>query len=319
MNKIEHVNATTIAEAASELGDGAAIIAGGTDILTYLKGFVSPNPPTKLVNIKTIPDLDYIREEGNVLKLGPLAKLTDIARSSVVQGKWLALAQAAGKVGTPELRNAGTIAGNICQRARCWYYRGEHDSFPCLRKHEGGVCYALIGDNRYHSIFGATNGCVCVNPSDTAPALMAFGATVVTNKRSIPISDFFTVRVAPDLDEDTVLEHDEIVTEIQVPAPPSGAKSAFVKFAQRKAFDFAIVNCAAVISSDSASIVLNGVHGKPRKATLAEDAIRGKAINEANAEDAGAAEVARASVLPNNTYKRQIAKVMIKRAILNCA
>jgi len=315
-----HYNATSIDDAATKLGEGgASVIAGGTDLVGEMRIMCNPGSPDTVVNIKTIGGLDYIKEEGGMLKLGALAKLSDIAASSVVKGKWAALAEAAHKAASPQLRNAGTIAGNICQETRCWYFRTPHNQFPCIKKNQQGVCYALIGDNRYHSIFGATNGCVCVNPSDTAPPLVAFGATIKTNKRDIAAADFFDVRVAPNKSALTVLAEDEIVTEIQVPAPASGAKSAFVKFALRKAIDFPIVNCAAVIGGGSASIVMNAVSGKPRKATAAESAMAGKAINDANATAAADAAVQGAMSIGKNKYMIQIAKAMVKRAILACA
>ena len=317
MNKITHVEATTVSEAVSALGANAAVIAGGTDIYGYLKAMLSPNEPDTLVNIKGISGLDGIEESGGVLKIGAATRLTDIAESSVVKGNYAALAEAAKKVASPELRNMGTIGGNICQFTRCWYYRAEFNAFDCLRKNPSGICNALVGDNRYHSIFGTLEGCVAVNPSDTAPALVALNASVVTSKKTIAIEDFFAVNG----ERTTSLDDDEMVTEIQVPTPAAGTKSAFVKYAIRKSFDFPVVNCAAAISSSSARICLNAVYNNPHRATEAEDAISGQTINEANAEAAGAAAVATAIALPggNNKYMIQIAKTMVKRAILACA
>lgn len=222
MRIFSHVNAKTIDEAVVILTKGdTTVISGGTDLMPWLRNMLSPKSPAIVANLKTIQGLDYIREEGGNLKIGALTTITQIQKSSVVQTKYTALAQAAHRVGPPQLRNTGTIEGNICQYNRCWYYRGEHNAFNCLKRNPAGICYALIGDNRYHSIFGATNGCISVNESDTAPALVAFGATVVTNKRRIPIGDFFDVKVAPNGEGSTVLAGDEIVTEIEVPAAPA--------------------------------------------------------------------------------------------------
>jgi len=246
-----------------------------------------------------------------MLKIGALAKLADIAKSSVVQSKYAALAEAAHKVGTPELRNMGTIGGNICQLVRCWYYRCERNSFDCLRKNPAGICQALLGDNRYHSIFGALNGCIAVNPSDTAPALVALDAKIVTSKQAagVDAEDFFTFTGAGS-EKTTVLDDDEIVTEIQVPTPAAGTKSAFVKFALRKAFDFPIVNCAVARIGSSGRICLNAVYNTPHRATAAEAALP-------DAAAAGAAAVADAEEVPggNNKYMIQIAEVMVKRAV----
>jgi len=314
MKRFTYINAKTIDEAISVLEARSAVMAGGTDLLGQLKDYISPALPETLVNIKTIPGLDYIREEGGMLKIGSLTRLSDISMSSVVREKYTTLAQAAGKVGTPELRNMGTIGGNICQLNRCWYYRADHNFFNCLRKNASGLCYALAGDNRYHSIFGATNGCVAVNPSDVAPALVVLNAKIVTTKQTVEAGDFFTVNG----EKTTILEDNEIVKEIQVPAPITGTKSAFVKYAIRKSFDFAIVNCAASISSSDARICLNGVHNLPRRATTAENSVKGKEINETNAETAGEAAISGATALPGNKYKVQIAKTLVKRAILAC-
>jgi xanthine dehydrogenase YagS FAD-binding subunit len=315
MKEITYINATTVEQAVSALGQGnAVVIAGGTDLITYMMGFVSPNMPDTLVNIKSIPELYGRKEEGGMFKIGPLETLTNIAYCQVCLGDYAALAEAARKVGTPELRNMGTIGGNICQAVRCWYYRSEHNAFNCLRK-GGGLCNAVAGDNRYQSIFGAVDGCVAVNPSDTAPALVALGAKIVTTKQTVEAEDFFAVNG----EKITVLDDDEIITEIQIPTPEAGTKSAFIKFAIRKAFDFAIVSCAAAISSSSARICLNGVYNMPYRSTDAENAIAGKAINETNADDAAEAAVADASPLSHNGYKVQIAKAMVKRAILACA
>jgi len=330
MNLFTHVNATTIAEATTATAKaGTAPIAGGSDLLTYLRTMCSPNAPTNLVNLKTVvPSMAYIKEEGGMLKIGSLTTLTTIAANTTVQTKYTALAQAAGAAASPELRNQGTIGGNICQKVQCWYYRGDDNLFNCLRKDSKGICYAMAGDNRYHSIFGGVGGCFAVNPSDTAAALTAFGASIVTNKKTWAIKDFFAVNG----ENTTALAADEIVTEIQIPTPATGTKSAFTKFALRKSFDFPIVNCAAVITQASgtvsaASIALNAVHNLPRKATTAETSITGKAINAANADAAGTAAVSGATAMPanantttiGNKYMIQIAKIMVKRTILACA
>jgi len=326
MKAIKNVNVTTVDAAVAELKKGkAAIFAGGTDMMGALKGMISPNAPDTLVNIRGIASLKKLAEEGGVLKIGALTTLTEIAESSLVQTKYTALAQAARRTASPELRNLGTIGGNICQHVRCMYYRNEHNVFPCLRKNPQGLCYALLGDNRFHSIFGAVNGCIAVNPSDTAPALIALNAKIVTSKKTVDAEKFFAVNMAPKGEGTTVLDDDEIVTEIQVPAPAAGVKSAFVKFAIRKAFDFPIVNCAAAIGGGSARVCLNAVHNLPRRVTAAEDAVKGKAIDNTVAEAAGAAAVTGATALaasgwnPGNKYMIQIAKTMVKRAVLACA
>lgn len=315
MYKFTHVNATSVDDAATALAQGnGRAIAGGTDLVTYLKGMFTLNPPEVVVNLKTIPGLSYIREEDGMLKLGALTTLTAIANSDVVKTKYTALAQAAKLTASPELRHVGTIGGNICQKPRCMYYRAELNTFRCLRKNPSGLCYALSGVNKRHSIFGAAGGCVDACPSDTAPVLVAMGAKIVTNKKTWETADFFVVKG----EQINSLDADEIVTEIQIPALASGAKSAYVKFAFRKSIDFPLVSVAAVISASDASIVMGGVHPQPRRATAAENSIKGKAIDEASATEAGNAAAQGSVALGQNSYKVQLAKVMTKRAILAC-
>jgi len=323
MKTFTHFNASTVEEAVSLLrryGGRSSLIAGGTDLLGKMKDRILPGYPEALINLKAIPGLDAIREEDGMLKIGPLAILEDIAHHGTIKSKYAALAEAARRTASPHLREMGTIGGNLCQDIRCWYYRHPENRFPCLRK-GGGRCYALAGDTRYHSIFGGSveEGCIAVHPSDTAPALIALDAKIRTSRRTIKAEDFFTV----DVSKTTVLDHDEIVTEIQVPEPLDGAKSAFFKFALRKSIDFAIVDCAARLSVENgkvkaARICLNAVSVKPYRAIRAEETIVGKEINEANAEAAGEAAVVAAKPLPHNQYMVPIATSLVKRAILSC-
>ncbi|NLA75050.1 MAG: molybdopterin dehydrogenase [Deltaproteobacteria bacterium] len=317
MKRFEHVNAKSIDEAVSVLKTGkAAMLAGGTDILGAMRFEILPDYPEIIVNLKSIPDLDYIKEEGGMLKIGALTRLEDIAKSDVVKNKYTALAKAAHRTASPHIREMGTIGGNICQLTRCWYFRLPDNRFDCVRK-GGKKCYAMTGENRYHSIFGAVKGCVAVNPGDAAPALVALNAKIKTNRRYIEAEQFWDM-VKPG---STILEKDEIVTEIQLPAPLKGVKSSFIKFAIRKSIDFPIVNCAAMIGKGETRICLNAVHNKPYRCTYAEDMIKGKPINKSSADAAGAAAIEKAKTLPGdrNKWKIQIARTMVKRAILGCA
>jgi xanthine dehydrogenase YagS FAD-binding subunit len=214
----------------------------------------------------------------------------------------------------------GTLAGNICQDIRCWYYRYPNNRFACLRK-GGGRCYAVEGDNRYHSIFGGTvdHGCYAVHPSDTAPALIVLDAVVKTTKRTLQVADLFDVKVGGT----TVLDRDEIVTEVEIPEFPDSASGHFLKFALRKTIDFAVVNCAALISIQggtvaSARICLNAVAVKPLRAVKAEETIMGRELNVATAEAAGESAVSGAMPLKDNGYMVQLAKIIVKRTLLGC-
>jgi len=319
MKPFTHTNAKTVAEARKALsGNRTALIAGGTDLIGALKDNILPDNmhPATLVNIKTIPNLDYIREESGTLKIGAATRLADIASNSAVSEKYTALSQAASRVATPHVRDMGTIGGNIAQLHRCWYFRKPENRFPCIRK-GGKTCFAMTGDNRYHSIFGPVNTCIAVHPSDLAPALIALDAKVVTSSRTIPIEQFFDVKTPGN----TVLNAGEIITEIQVPSPPAGAKSAFLKFAIRKSIDFPIVNVAVRAGGSSAPrIAMNAVAPKPYRAVKAEESLAGKSINEASATAAGEAAVADAKpAFEAARYKVQIAKTLVKRALMSIA
>ncbi len=323
MKKFKHIDVQTVEEAVSALrryGNRASIIAGGTDLLGKMKDEILPSYPEALINIKTITQLEFLKEEAGVLRIGALTRLEDIGREALIRDKYTALAQAAARTASPHLREMGTLAGNLCQDIRCWYYRNPNNRFPCLRK-GGGRCYAIEGDNRYHSIMGGSveGGCYAVHPSDTAPALIALNAGVVTSKRIISLDDFYQVDVA----KTTVLDPDEIVTEIQVPEPAAGSKSAFIKFAIRKAIDFPIVNCGAMISCSkgkvtAARICLNAISVKPYRAVNAEEEILKKKVDEKIAEAAGKAAMSDAKPMERNGYMVQVARILVKRAILAC-
>ena len=323
MQPFKHVDAKTVADAVATITDPTVrVIAGGTDLLNALElGIYSSTTaipyPTTLVNLKKIPNMDYITLENGTLKVGALATLANIASSSVVQGNFSLLSQAAGAVATPNVRNMGTLGGNLCQSVECWYYR-----FPdrlggyidCHRKTTGNPCYAAGGVNTYHSIFGAPKGCFAVYPSDTAPALVALNASVVTNTRTIPIESFFDALTG------TVLNSGEIVTEVDIPTPAAGTTQTFIKYAQRKAIDFAVASVAAMLTVSgtkctAARIALGGVAPTPIRATAAETAIVGKTLDANTAAAAASAAVASASPLTYNTYKVPILKSLIAQAL----
>jgi len=320
MNNYNHESPSTLDEAVATLAKGKAVVnAGGTDLVGTLKSGILASEPTTVVDLKTISGLDYIKEEGGMLKIGALTRLEDIAKSSIVQTKYAALAQAAVRTASPHLREMGTIGGNICQYNRCWYFRKMDNRFNCVRK-GGSMCFAMAGDNRYHSIFGAVKACIAVNPSDTAPALVALNAKIVTTKQTIDAENFWTVAIPGS----TVLAEDEIVKEIQIPTVAAGVKTAFIKFAIRKSIDFPVVNCAAAIGGGEARICLNAVYNTPYRVTKAEDAIKGKTIDAANAEAAAVAGVSTATAMPANwinpgsKWKISVAKGVIKQTILAC-
>ena len=317
MKKFEHLSATSIAQASSALAsENAWVISGGTDLLGWMKDGILGDEtyPNLVIDLKTIPDTEYIREEDGVLKIGAGTKLVDIIADETVKTKYPVLAQAAAKVSSPTVRHMGSIGGSINQLHRCWYFRAANDRFHCFRK-GGATCFAMLGDNRYHSIMGPDSGCIAVHPSDIAPALVVLNATIVTNTRTLPAEDFWQVN-GP---KSTALDQDELVTEIQIPALPEGSKSAYMKFAQRRTIDFPIVGCAVAITSEGTRICLSGVYPIPYRATEAEDVLAGGRIDASSAAAAGEAAVINARPFPKNTYKVQIAKTLVARTLLAAA
>ena len=326
MRPFEHIDAGSIDEAVARLthyAGAAKVMAGGTDLLGCLKDDLYLQPPKAIINLKTIPSLNYVREEEDGLKIGSLTTLMDIAESPVIQEKYAALAEAAGRTASPLLRNLATLAGNICQENRCWYYRYPSSlggRMECVRK-GGEKCFAVKGDSRYHSIFGAVKKCIAVNPSDTAPALVVLGATIRTSKRAISASEFFSAKNGV---KSTVLDDDEIVTEIHLPPGDPGRRSAFRKIALRKTIDFAILNCAVSLVLEegqkvsAARICLNGVHNNPYEPADVENVLMDRDLTEESALAAGNAAVAKAKPLPSNRYKIQMAKILVADTLLAC-
>lgn len=322
MRPFNHINASSLEEASDALKkDGATAIAGGGDLLGALKDDIFPEYPKIVVNIKSIPGLDYIKTEDGYLKIGALTTLADIARNSLVSRNAGILAEATGKVSSPTLRETTTIGGNLCQLPRCWYFRKLNNRFFCARK-GGERCFAVTGDNRYHSVFGgdtfeARAGekriCIAVNQGDLAPVLTVLGARLKTNERLIDIDDFFRVGVMTS----TCLERGELLTEIQIPLPGPAQKSRYKRFAFRKSIDFPIINLAIwADQNNNYRICLGGVAPLPYRAKKAEALMEGREINQELAEKAGLAAAEGAKPYEANAYKVQLIKTLVKRELL---
>jgi xanthine dehydrogenase YagS FAD-binding subunit len=271
-----------------------------------------------VVSISGLNDLKGIRKTAEGLRIGALVTLTEIAESPDINKFYPALAQGAASVASPQLRNQGTLSGNLCQKPRCWYYRGE---FHCLRK-GGDRCFAVEGENHYHCILGG-QGCYIVHPSDTAPALIAYGAVIhiegLKGKRSIPIESFF-VLPAQDVTRETVVEPGEIVTEILLQPPAQDLKSSYRKVRARRSWDFAVAGVALALQLkgdivSSARIVLSGAAPVPWRSKEAKDFITGKILNTANARKTGAAAVSGAQPLEHNGYKIPLFEGIIEEAL----
>ncbi len=304
--KFTYARATSIDNALAILNDRPALIhAGGTDLLGCLReGILSADT---MVSLSAIRELDGVRSAADgSIRIGALTSIADIAADASIGRRYEALAQAAAVVASPQLRNQGTLGGNLCQKPRCWYYRSDLD---CLRK-GGEKCFAYEGENQYHCIFGG-DLCYIVHPSDIAPALAALGAVCrisgPASTRSVAIESFH-VPPTEDPRRETVLEVDEILTEIVLPPPDSGLRSSYRKVRERGAWDFAIAGVALAIVFDgdtvnSADVFLSGAAPIPWRATGIEAAITGKKLDAATIAAAAAAGVEGAEPLAKNGYK----------------
>jgi xanthine dehydrogenase YagS FAD-binding subunit len=278
--------------------------------------------PERLVSIRHLAELQGVRASGTGLRIGAATLLADIVENPMVQERTPLLAMAAGKIGTPQIRNMGTIGGNLCQRPRCWYYR---NNFPCY-KHGGNTCFSAAGENDYHAILQGGPSFI-VHPSDAAPALVALGATARiaagSRERTVPMEKFFVTPRENVLRENVLLAN-EILTAIDVPAAPAGAKAIYIKEMVREIWDFALCSVAAMVTVKDgvvtdARIVLGGVAPIPYRAVKAEAALIGKPLNEANATAAGVAAVDGARPLAKNAYKVPLTQAVVKRALLSLA
>ena len=325
MEKFSYVNATSLEQVTSLLSESGwgevMLIAGGTDLLAELKEYIET--PKTLINLKTLPGMDSIEADASGLKIGALATVDDIAMHPTIQHHYTVLSQAAGSVATPQIRNVGTLGGNLCQRPRCWYYRDE--STHCLKK-GGDICYAVDGLSKYHAILGG-DPVYIVHPSDLAPALIALGASVKivgpAGERTMSLEEFFTLPAANAYREN-VLEPNEIVVEVSVPAPKPNTKSFYLKAREKGAPDFALASVAGVFEMDgktckTASIVLGGVAPAPWRSKEAEAALTGKMIDESVGQQAGADAVMNAQPLNDNAYKVTLTQNLVSRAAMMAA
>jgi len=321
MKKFTYKNPSTIDEAITFLGKNwsdAKILAGGSDLVGMMKN--DNIYPKQVVSLKYLKGYDYVKNGSRGITIGALAKLNDIIDNSQVNNGYSLLSQAASVVGTPQLRNMGTLGGNICQRPRCKYFRG---NFPCMRN-GGDECSAIIGDNRNHCIFGG-GPCFIIHPSDTSTALMALGAQLniegPNGSRKVPIEKFF-VLPEENIMRENILKPDEIITEISIPPQPENSTQIFKKFMRRSSWDFAVVSVAVILSREGNTcreikLVLGGVAPKPWRVPKAEEFFKGKSINENNIERVAEIALEGAQPLEKNSYKIELTKNMIKDILLN--
>lgn len=319
--RFEWSDARSLDDAVAQLDGKSIVKAGGVDLMDRLKEGL--DSPSRLVNIRTIPGLDYIREDAGWLRIGPMVTMATIADHPVIRKNYTALADAALEAATPHIRNMATVGGNLLQRPRCWYFR--HEDFHCLRK-GGDRCYAQDGENEYHAIFD-NEVCAIVHPSATAVALTAMGAKLQIRgkkgSREVALDDFF-VRPEQDVTREHTLAPDELLTEIRVPAPSASTRSAYVKVGQKESFDWPLAEVAVVLDQrcdtvNRASIVLGAAAPVPWRATDAEKVLAGKGIDQESARGAAAAAVRGATPLSENAYKIPMFEAVVRRTIMKAA
>ncbi|MGD1148246.1 MAG: xanthine dehydrogenase family protein subunit M [Thermoanaerobaculaceae bacterium] len=316
-----YVRPSSLADAVRQLTPDARVHAGGTDLLGCLRDGVFT--ADTLVSLSAIEELRGIRPalDGG-LAIGAMTTLSAVAADPRVADRYPALSRAVAAAASPQLRNQGTIGGNICQRPRCWYYRGE---FHCARK-GGEKCFAAEGENQFHCVFGG-EVCFYVHPSDAAPALVALDAVVrivgPAGARSVAADAFF-VPPSTDYTRETVLGPGEIVTEIVLPAQPQRTRGTYRKVRARGSWDFALAGAAVVATIADGRvgrvrIVLSGVAPIPWRAPGAERALAGQRLSAKSAAKAAAAAVVGAQPLAQNTYKVEMLRGAVEEALLELA
>jgi xanthine dehydrogenase YagS FAD-binding subunit len=312
----------TSVDAALELldrqGASAWILAGGLDSFDWLKDRIKR--PAAVIDLSGVAELQGIRPWQDGLEIGAMTSLTEVVRNPVVRERFALLAESAELVASPQIRNQGTIGGNVSQDTRCWYYRA---GWSCYRA-GGNICYADTPQalNREHAILEADR-CVAVNPSDTAPALIALDASMVIRRlggeRVLPAEEYF-IGPGTDITRMTALRPGELLTAIRIPATWAGARFYFEKIRDRNVWDFALVSVASakVMNGDTIErmrLVVNGVAARPLRLAAVEEAVAGQPASEATASDAGSLAVEGARPLHHNAYKVPLMRNLVKRAI----
>ena len=322
MRRFAHVSPDSLAAATAALREtGATPVGGGSDLLGMIKDDLAA--PDRLVRLTRLSGLDTIAlQPGGGVRVGGMITLSALSRHPVIRERYAVLAEAAGSVGTPQIRNAGTLAGNLTQRPWCWYFR---QGFPCY-KHGGTRCFSRTGENQFNAILGGGPSYI-VHPSDTAPALVALDAQIHvvgdTGDRWLPIREFF-VLPSEDVSRENILRPGEIVTELELP-PHAGTHSIYTKVTDREAWTHAVVSTAVVLTLDDdddgvcrgAGVVLGGVAPIPWRVAPVERLLVGKRITPELAATAAAAAVQGARALARNRYKVPLVEETLRRTLLS--
>jgi xanthine dehydrogenase YagS FAD-binding subunit len=324
MKAFAYVNPANEKEAVAALKSGgtALPLAGGQDLLARMKDYIQQ--PDRIVNVKNALEATAVRTSDGGMKIGAAMKIIDLVEHQEIPRSYPALAAAAGEIGTPQIRNAGTVGGNINQRPRCWYFRNEE--FVCFKK-GGNRCFSPAGENQFHAIFGNNGPSHIVHPSNLAVPLVAYGARFriigANGEREVPATDYFTMPTPQNVQKENVLADDELLTHVILP-PTGNVKSGFYEIRYKESHDWPLAFAAVVMTMKgnnvgTARVVLGAVAPVPWRSEDAERALVGKPVNEANAAAAAEAAVKAAQPLSRNGYKVQIAKTAVKRAVLQAA
>lgn len=322
MKSFSYVAAESVQRAVGALqraGEQGVPVGGGTDLVGLMKNRVVT--PELVVDLKTVDRLAHIEEtpEGG-LRIGAATTVADVQYHPRIRERFPLLHEAASRVASQQIRNQGTVGGNLCQRPRCWYYR--NPLTPCLRR-DHTYCSAVLGDNRYHAILGGA-GCFIVHPSDLAPALIALDAEAVIEgpggTKRMPLEKFF-VLPRQDLHHENVLKPGEILAEVVVPQPMSSGRQTWLKFRTREVWDFAVLSVACQLQVVGTAIrdirlVLGAVAPAPWRCHTAEGLLRGAQLTPDVVDGAIRAELAKARPMTHNAYKVELAAELMRRAIL---
>lgn len=322
MQAFEYANPGTLREAVSLLPSAwgeAEVLAGGTDLLSLMKNYVAT--PKRVVDIKNVKELQGINDQRSAVRIGALVTLQELMDSQLIRTSFPSLAIAAEGVSSMQVRNRGTVGGDLCQRPRCWYFRS---GFGLLAKDPQGKSLVPEGDNRYHAILGNGGPAFFVNASSLAPALIALEASVklvgARGERTVALAEFYRAPTA-DSQRETVLQPNEIVAEVAIPGGSRGRRNASYEVRQREMLDWPLATASVALDMNGANvrqarIVLGHVAPVPWRAVEAERALAGQPVNEETATRAGEAAVGGARPLSSNAYKVQLARVVVKRALL---
>ena len=325
MKAFDLIHPATIKEATRLLAQGGGLDAirpmgGGQDLLSTMKDYILS--PATVVDLKRIPDLNKITVEAKGIHLGALVTITEVEEHPAIRASYPVLAEAAQSIATIQIRNAGTVGGNLCQRPRCWYYRNER--IICLKK-GGTKCYAApdSAENKYNAILGGGPSYI-VHPSDLAPALLCLNAVLTIagpggKTRQLPLTEFFTLPGEGDITHENVLKPGELVTSVFVPASAMATRSTYLKFREKNSLDWALSSVAMAVETDgnivkSVRVVLGGVAPIPWHARAAEAALVGKPLDDETIRAAALAATEGAEPLAQNGYKVPLTQTMVRRA-----